>query len=221
MRGGGLGQVRTLIRPIFNTRPELKHLDGSVDEVRPDTSWNSNEKDLTLAITQGPAVHQRVGNSVVVWKVEIYIEAAVSATTDLVREMFRMVVWRQRYLSANAASWSALYDLNLTTPKQCRSGLRPPRNDTARILYDKPFMLAKNGFPCQPWESTRFMRKIQLKFKRGLRVQYPEDPLDDSLPGNPYSNQLSVNFIGEQDHGTAGDKRPSANWRWRIYFTDA
>lgn len=195
-------------------RPELKQAWSYTGLNNFDQSWGS-AKTITNGITTGIDSVNRIGRVIVVRKLQFLIDVFPQATTTLPVEVVRLVVWKQVNGYTNAGAWANFYDVALcgTLGNACAWGARIRGQKDFPIIYDRPIKLVKNGDAASTPGTIRCLRRITLRWKRGLRVSFIADPAytDTTKP-----NHLWFNTIGEQ----TGASYPIGNVSWKLWFTD-
>lgn len=181
------------------------------------TTWA--RLDWTANILQGTGQTQRVGESITVWRIEVFLLINVTATTALPRETVRFVIWREMVPGATVTDYNGLYDADFAATDAVCFGVRKRRNMTtsiAQILYDRPIKLVAPTVHPIRGESTRHYRKVVLNWRKGLRVNYTATNSQAPAAGRQ-ANFICFNPMGEQ---SVFANFPTGTYQMRLYYTD-
>lgn len=180
------------------------------------TVWGSAKDITATTIVVGTDSINRIGRVIVVRKLQFIIDVQANPLSILPLEAARLVVWRQNTIVTNASQWPELYDQGRQALNQMPVwGLRVPGNKDYTILYDKRIMLSSAASSFSTPATVRHIRRITLRFKKGLRVSYSAGGAGYTETTRP--NHLWFNTLGEQGFGT---NYPTGLVAWKVWFTD-
>ena len=222
-----VGRRRRAPRSIPNRgamRPELKALTVGSTNAFFSTAFGVAEAP-TSSINQGLTWSDRIGTVIVVKKLQVWCDVTASPTNPTRFERCHVVFWKNRS-TATTATWSDILDSTFAT-KDSGVFLNKNRDPRWKVLKTvrfqaSPYYINNAGayFPASyPGWKHRILRKITLRFPRGLRVAYPV-PQYTSTDQGLLTNKLYFNFLGENTGATPVDCTQIRYW-YRIWFTDA
>jgi len=197
-------------------RPELKNnwIAPAVNNFN--TAWGSAKDITATSIVQGTDANNRIGRVIVVRKLQFLIDVQANPLSILPLECARLVIWRQNSIIGNASSWADLYDNGRQASNQMVVwGVRVPGNRDYTILYDKRIMCSSSASGFSTPATVRHIRRITLRFKKGLRVTYSAGGA--GWTENTRPNHLWFNTLGEQGFGT---NYPTGLVAYKMWFHD-
>lgn len=197
------------------SRPELKVYDKTAITANYFYATSFGAYNITPAIVLGNDVGQRVGRSIVVRKLQFWVEVYQDAAPLIPFETARLVIWRERTTLLPTA-WTDLYDFSFQPEDAARYAPRwPGGNPNFSIVYDKPFNLCPGTQNSRQFKGPVQRRRITLRWRRGLRVNYPSGGAY-VVGDSEKLNTLMYGFLGEG----GPIQVPVAKSRWRIWYTD-
>lgn len=197
-------------------RPELKANWIPPASNNFNTVWGSAKDITATSIVLGTDSNNRIGRVIVVRKLQFLIDVQANPLSILPLECARLVIWRQNSIIGNASQWADLYDSGRQTVNQMPVwGVRVPGNRDYTILYDKRIMCSSSASSFSTPATVRHIRRITLRFKKGLRVTYSAGGAGFTDTTRP--NHLWFNTLGEQGFGT---NYPTGNIAYKVWFTD-
>lgn len=198
------------------SRPELKSMWVAPAAHNFNTLWGGAQDITNTTITIGTDSYNRIGRVICVRKLQFLIDVVPNPASVLATETARLVIWRQNSQIGNASQWADLYDVGRQLiPDMSNWGIRVPGNKNYTVLYDKRINLTTPAATFATPSTIRHSRRITLKFRKGLRINYSAAGAGYTETTRP--NQLWFNTLGEQGIGAA---YPTGRIGFKIWFTD-
>jgi len=171
---------------------------------------------LTGLIIKGTDFGQRIGSSIVIRRIQFLLTCGARAATGIVKEYTRFSLFRQLPFISGPTAYNQLYDVDLIggTDGIAEQGNWMPGNPNWKRIKTTRMVNLKPGDPASTPGTLYHTKRITVRFRKGLRVQYQDTGVAAT---DRRSNYLYLQYMGQQ---AAEATACTGTLAFRIWFTD-